>query len=163
MLGKGAGTSNSAVARLLGVSETAVRKAEKIGRIKREPDGSWDLEKVSLQWKKNTDPSKKRTVATLDDDVTFTEARTKDMLLRVQMRELDLRERQGALVDKDEYDKKVFALARQFRDAVQNWPTRVAPEMAAELGVDQHQVSVTLGKFIRDLLTDLASVPVDLE
>jgi hypothetical protein len=39
-------TSNRALARQLGVSETAVRRAEKAGRIKREPDGSWDPHKL---------------------------------------------------------------------------------------------------------------------
>jgi DNA-binding Lrp family transcriptional regulator len=41
-------TSNRELARQLGVSETAVRRAEKAGRIKREPDGAWDLAKVKL-------------------------------------------------------------------------------------------------------------------
>jgi biotin operon repressor len=36
-------TSNRALARTLGVSETAIRKAEKAGRIRRSGDGSWDL------------------------------------------------------------------------------------------------------------------------
>jgi Transcriptional regulator, AbiEi antitoxin len=38
--------SNREFARQLGVSETAVRRAEKSGRIRREPDGAWDLERV---------------------------------------------------------------------------------------------------------------------
>src|SRR4051812_48946046 len=36
--------SNRQLARTLGISETAVRKAEKAGRIRRSGDGSWDLE-----------------------------------------------------------------------------------------------------------------------
>ena len=39
-------TSNRELARQLGVSETAVRRAEKAGRIRRAADGSWDLAKV---------------------------------------------------------------------------------------------------------------------
>jgi hypothetical protein len=35
-------TSNRELARQIGVSETAVRRAEKSGRIRREADGSWD-------------------------------------------------------------------------------------------------------------------------
>jgi phage terminase large subunit GpA-like protein len=38
--------SNRELARHLGVSETAVRRAEKAGRIKREPDGGWDVDRV---------------------------------------------------------------------------------------------------------------------
>jgi hypothetical protein len=43
-------TSNRELARQLGVSETAVRRAETAGRIKREADGSWDLPKVKAAW-----------------------------------------------------------------------------------------------------------------
>jgi len=39
-------TSNRELARQLRVSETAVRRAEKAGRITRESDGVWDFAKV---------------------------------------------------------------------------------------------------------------------
>ena len=53
-------TSNRELARQIGVSETAVRRAEKAGRIRREADGSWDLAKVKAAWASNTDPSQQR-------------------------------------------------------------------------------------------------------
>jgi hypothetical protein len=53
-------TSNRELARQLGVSETAVRRAEKAGRIKREPDGSWDPARVKAAWADNTDPAQQR-------------------------------------------------------------------------------------------------------
>ena len=53
-------TSNRELARQIGVSETAVRRAEKAGRIGREADGSWDLAKVEAAWSDNTDPSQQR-------------------------------------------------------------------------------------------------------
>jgi hypothetical protein len=52
--------SNRGLARQLGVSETAVRRAEKAGRIKREPDGSWDPAKVKFAWSDNTDRAQQR-------------------------------------------------------------------------------------------------------
>src|SRR5262245_33205660 len=54
-------TSNRELARHLGVSETAVRRAEKAGRIHREPDGAWDLARVRAAWAGNTDPAQQRT------------------------------------------------------------------------------------------------------
>ena len=54
--------SNRELARQLGVSETAVRRAEKAGRIRREPDGAWDLAKVRAAWAGNTDPAQQRGV-----------------------------------------------------------------------------------------------------
>ena len=53
-------TSNRELARQLGVSKTAVRRAEKAGRIKREPDGSWDPAKVQAAWSDNTDQAQQR-------------------------------------------------------------------------------------------------------
>jgi hypothetical protein len=53
-------TSNRELARQLGVSETAVRRAEKAGRIKREPDGSWDPARVKAAWSENTDQAQQR-------------------------------------------------------------------------------------------------------
>jgi hypothetical protein len=48
-------TSNRELARQIGVSETAVRRAEKMGRIKGEADGWWDRARVKAEWASNTD------------------------------------------------------------------------------------------------------------
>jgi hypothetical protein len=53
-------TSNRELARQLGLSETAVRRAEKAGRIRREADDAWDLAKVRAAWVGNTDPAQQR-------------------------------------------------------------------------------------------------------
>jgi hypothetical protein len=53
-------SSNRELARQLGVSETAVRRAEKAGRIARDPDGSWDPAKVKAAWSDNTDQAQQR-------------------------------------------------------------------------------------------------------
>jgi hypothetical protein len=53
-------TSNRELARQLGVSETAVRRAETAGRIKREAAGSWDVAKVKAAWAINTDQAQQR-------------------------------------------------------------------------------------------------------
>jgi hypothetical protein len=53
-------TSNRGLARQLGVSETAVRRAEKAGRIRRELDGAWDLARVRAAWSDNTDQAQQR-------------------------------------------------------------------------------------------------------
>jgi hypothetical protein len=52
--------SNRELARQLGVSETAVRRAEKAGRIAREANGAWDLARVKAAWAGNTDPAQQR-------------------------------------------------------------------------------------------------------
>jgi hypothetical protein len=52
--------SNRRLARQLGISETAVRRAEKAGRIGREPDGAWDPARVKAAWAGNTDQAQQR-------------------------------------------------------------------------------------------------------
>jgi hypothetical protein len=52
--------SNRELARHLGVSETAVRRAEKAGRITREADGAWDPARVKAAWASNTDEAQQR-------------------------------------------------------------------------------------------------------
>jgi hypothetical protein len=52
--------SNRELARQIGVSETAVRRAEKAGRIRREADSSWDAAKVKAAWSDNTDRAHQR-------------------------------------------------------------------------------------------------------
>ena len=53
-------TSNRELARQLGVSDTAVRRAEKAGPINRETDGVWDPAKVKAAWASNTDQTQQR-------------------------------------------------------------------------------------------------------
>jgi hypothetical protein len=53
-------SSNRELARQIRVSETAVRRAEKAGRIRREADGSWDPAKVQAAWSDNTDQAQQR-------------------------------------------------------------------------------------------------------
>jgi hypothetical protein len=53
-------TSNRELARQLGVSETAVRRAEKAGRIRRGADGAWDLATAKAAWASNTDQAQQR-------------------------------------------------------------------------------------------------------
>jgi hypothetical protein len=60
-------TSNRELARQLGVSETAVRRAEKAGRIQRQPDGAWDLARVRVAWAGNTDAAQQRTAPSAAD------------------------------------------------------------------------------------------------
>jgi hypothetical protein len=60
-------SSNRELARQLGMSETAVRRAEKTGRINREADGAWDLARVRAAWAGNTDPAQQRRVPSVRD------------------------------------------------------------------------------------------------
>ena len=179
-------TSNRELARQLGVSETAVRRAEKTGRIKREADGAWDLARVQAAWARNTDRAQQRRQhgamkpvpeaalgavrETLREhgepvsagNMTFMQARTANEVLKAQERRVRLQRMKGELVDRAKAVAQVFRLARDERDAWINWPARVAAMMAAELEVDQHRLHTVLERQIRDHLAELAEVRPNL-
>ena len=53
-------------------------------------------------------------------------------------------------------------VARRERDAWQNWPPRVAADMAAELGVDAHTMEQVLDRHLRKHLAEMADVEIEL-
>jgi hypothetical protein len=178
--------SNRELARQLGVSETAVRRAERAGRIRREADGGWDVARVKAAWAGNTDPAQQRpkqramkpvpeaavgavreTLREHGEPVaaggmTFVQARTANEVLKAQERRLRLQRMKGELVDRAKAVAQVFKLARDERDAWVNWPARVAAVIAAELQVDPHQLHTVLERHVREHLAELADVRPNL-
>ena len=171
--------SNRALARQIGVSETAVRRAEKAGLIRRDGDGTWDVAKVRTQWSRNTDRSQQhRGIKPVSEaavgavretlrehgepvaggGMTFMQARTANEVLKAQERRLRLQQMKGEMVDRAKAVAQVFKLARDERDAWVNWPARVTAMMAAELEVDQHKLNTVLERQVRDHLGELAEI-----
>ena len=166
--------SNRALARALGVSETAVRKAERAGRIRRTGDGSWDMAQVQAAWRANTDAGQQRAPArglkpvpdaavgavreTLREQgesvpaggMTFLQARTANEVLKAQERKLRLGRLKGELVHRARTTALVFRLARAERDAWLQWPARIAATLAAELGVEAHAMQTALERSLRE-------------
>lgn len=73
-----------------------------------------------------------------------------------RLRKLEFEMKSGRLIDADAARKMVFELSRQDRDSWTNWPSRVAPLMAAELGVDLVKLAVILEQYVREHLTERA-------
>jgi hypothetical protein len=125
--------SNRELARHLGVSETAVRRAEKAGRIRREADGGWDLARVEAAWASNTDHAQQRpkqralkpvpeaAVGAVRETLrehgepiapgamTFMQARTANEVLKAQERRLRLQRMKGELVGRRAGSSKICA------------------------------------------------------
>jgi hypothetical protein len=167
--------SQREVARRLGISHTALQKAQRAGRIAPEADGGWDIEKVRARLADSSDPVRKTAalapappaasrpatpppvaaMAPAADPLpraaqnTFHDARTANEVLKAQERRLRLDERKGKLVDKARALLLVHRLAKEERDAILAWPARVAAEMAAELGVDAHRLQTMMDSRLR--------------
>lgn len=86
-------------------------------------------------------------------------AKLASAVIRAQREAMELEEKRGSLVSKSLAIRQVFGFARRTRDAWLNWPGRIAPGLAAELGVDQHVLTAALERHVRDHLTDLAGQP----
>jgi hypothetical protein len=95
-------------------------------------------------------------------NVTFVQARTAHEIAKAHLARLRLQRMKGELVDRPRASALVFRLAREERDSWINWPVRVAALMAAELGVEAHQMQKVLEAHVRSHLADLAEVKFEL-
>lgn len=155
------GISIRAYGRHRGVSEAAVRKAIRAGRITPEPDGTIDPEKADAEWTRNTDVAQQRgeqkrraegsrrkavpqaalnaVSETLSEHgtsaggTTYMQARAANEVLKAQTARIRLQQLKKELVDRSKALAHVFRLARQERDAWMSWPAQVSAQMAAEL------------------------------
>jgi len=83
-------------------------------------------------------------------------------MTKAQTAKVKLAKMKGELVDREKATAMVFDLARRERDAWQNWPPRVAADMAAELGVDAHTMEQVLERHLRKQLAELAEIEIEL-
>ncbi len=97
-----------------------------------------------------------------DGEVSYLRARMANEVLKAQTAKVKLAKMKGELVDREKATAMVFDLARRERDAWQNWPPRVAADMAAELGVDAHTMEQVLDRHVRKHLAELAEIEIEL-
>ena len=179
------GISIRAYGRHRGVSDTAVHKAIKAGRISTLLDGTIDAEAADAQWDLNTDQAQQRKAKTTkrtktkavpqaavtaveetlkessneqSGGTTYMQARTANEVLKAQTNRLKLQQLKKELVDRSKALSHVFRLARSERDAWVGWPARVSAQMAADLEVDAHKMHVTLENYVREHLSELADI-----
>jgi hypothetical protein len=89
-------------------------------------------------------------------------ARTANEVIKAQERRLRLGKLKGELVERAKATTTVFTLARRERDAWVQWPARVAALIAAEFAVDAHKMEAVLDGHVREHLTELADIRVEL-
>ncbi len=95
-------------------------------------------------------------------EVSYLRARLANEVIKAQTAKVKLAKMKGELVDREKATTMVFDLARRERDAWQNWPPRVAADMAAELGVDAHAMEQVLDQNLRRHLAELAEIEIEL-
>jgi hypothetical protein len=176
------GLSIRAYARQRGVSDTSVHKAIKAGRITTAADGTIDPVLADAQWSAHTDQSQQRPATaeprsaapnapnrtataqppsrpesepmSVSGSTTFVQARTANEVIKAQTNKVKLSRMKGELIERKYASDSAFNLAREERDALQNWPARIAPEMAAELAVNPTLLHILLDRYVRAFLEE---------
>ncbi len=171
------GISIRAYARHRGVTDTAVHKAIRAGRITPEPDGTIDIGRADSEWVRNSEPAQPGTrakaikVAVPDGGeesgagsalpaggTSLLQARTVNEVVKAQTNKVRLARLKGELVDRPQAIAHVFKLARSERDAWLNWPARISAQMAAKLDVDPHTMHIALEAAVREHLQELGEM-----
>lgn len=173
------GISIRAYARHRGVTDTAVHKAIRAGRITPEADGTIDADRADREWARNSDVPKTGTrakaakvavpeggtgvggdgtVALPAGGASLLQARTVNEVVKAQTNKVRLARLKGELVDRPQAIAHVFKLARSERDAWLNWPARISAQMAAKLNVDPHTMHITLEAAVREHLQELGEM-----
>lgn len=173
---------------LVGTSDAAVRKAIATGRINKRADGKLDFDECDKLWAKNTDPvmqavPKAQNVKLVEktganpsanlgahpdeelaDHVADSIATLKlrELQLKVENLEIENAKKRGELVSKDNAVRIFNTIARQNRDGWLNWPNQIAAEMAADLGVDQHEYLTCLTRYVKINLTRITEMEIDV-
>jgi hypothetical protein len=149
--------STREAARRLGVSDTALRKAEQTNRIAREPDGQWDIDKTRRRLVETADPARSPLASGAGAEGTpFARLKVAQLALKVEAQRLSLDETKRRLVDVTEANAALDEIGSAMRDALLNWPARVSGLIAAEISVDPHLLQTILQSHINDLLTEAA-------
>lgn len=150
--------SRRAFAKRIGVTEGAVRKAIKEGKIEVGDDGLIEPIEAERQWVENSDPARSPVVRTHQAESTrtmsFNDARAAKETYLAKLRELEFKQKSGDLVSTRSVQESWFAILRLTRSRMLNIPDRIADMLATE--VDPAVVHTTLMAEINQALTTLA-------
>lgn len=168
------GVSAREAAKQLGLTHPALGKAARSGRITREPDGSYDVEKVRRQLAENSNAFMRRPTAaerarqalepvtspaaadttSLAGLDTLAEAQRRREWIRVQKDELDLARRRGELAPIGEVNAWAAGMITRARDILM----RIGPELKDRLAqqTNPHEVERVINGEVVRALNELA-------
>lgn len=102
-----------------------------------------------------------RIVRSLGADMTIEEAkRVKENYLAL-LNQLDYQQKDGSLVDLATAEQVLFEATRAARDAWLNWPAKVGPQLAAQLGLEADKVTEALASYVHKQIAELGEPEAD--
>ena len=152
----------------LGVSHTAAIKASKTGRIKPEPDGSWDIERCRRDLAANTHPIKsqqaraqqKNKAAPVpiakqagDSKESLPDAICRKETALANLREIEEATKRAELIDVSQIEQVWATVGQTIRDNLLGMPDKLTPMLAAM--TDKKAIRTYLMESFRQLLTAL--------
>lgn len=169
------GVSRRRFAELDGCSETLVRRALSQGKLIAFDDGTIDPALAGTPWRKANATANSANIANSADGSGRPEPEALGKLLsyadaqrlkennlakkegyQALLRKLEHEIKSGRLVDAEQVRKDVTDISRVERDAWINWPSRVAPLIAATIGADAVALAVEMERHVREHLGERA-------
>jgi transcriptional regulator with XRE-family HTH domain len=169
------GLTQAEFAKRAGCSQTLVSTAVRTGRLALLPDGGIDPALLKSHWRANPKLSQKRAAAdsgaigtpakkagrpkakptdtkaakaNAAQAASFAAATLEKEQSLAALRRLEYEQRAGLLIAVETAQRVLFEQARSARDHWLNWPSRAAPTLAAELGVEPDAVMRVLTKLV---------------
>lgn len=91
---------------------------------------------------------------------SFADVRRAKASVDTRLAVLELRKREGELVEKAVVERTVFERARMERDSWLGWIQRASPELAGLLDADPAETFAVLDRLVREHLSELAETPL---
>jgi len=148
------------LARLLGVSRTAVNKAVKAGRITADADGRFDLEQAIIDWKNNTRAAAKAasqpgSPRQRGGQPKYASARARKEHSLANIAEMREGQMRGALAETASVKDAGTEVGTTVRTVLENLADQLAPVLAAES--EEHNVHRILSKQMDTALHDIVA------
>ena len=132
--------SNRQYAKHRGVTENAIRKAIKEGRISQTANGKIDPVIADQQWDKNSDPAQVNRIKGNSDDQhssTYQQSRAIREAYNARMAKLQFEKETGKLISSEQVRMDAFNAGRIVRDRLLNIPDRIIPQLIGKTDVKE--------------------------
>jgi hypothetical protein len=165
--------STRQLAAILGITVTRVNELGRKGKIRREPDGGWDLPKVTAALKQNLDRHQSsralgqtsgRTHNSApteqhNEGESFAEAQRQNEWMKVQKAELELRIRKEELLERDQVKTEVSKMLAAFKNKMLYIPSRISQKLGSVS--DDRERRAIIEREIKEALTVLSEYEPD--
>ncbi|KVN27333.1 hypothetical protein WJ63_14265 [Burkholderia pyrrocinia] len=139
----------------------------RLGRVRRGgspvqvPAGQDAVVDIEMQPGESLDQAAERLAGEIDiDGTSFDEARRIKEVYLALLHRLDFEKKSGALVELDTASAVLFEEFRAQRDAWLNWPAKVGPLIASELGLEADKITAVLVAHVHKQIAQLGEPEV---